>query len=239
MSPLVSAPNRGYPDWQRVDSWDSGIEYSETGAVHAVGWNTPVIDVSRFGYLAMLLSINSGNGFYATITWYADSAGTVPLAARTVVVDSSIPNGMQARLPNMGPFVQVVFNLLFGGVTTTYRLWATNRFAPYEILPSQPLLVDEQNITLGSGVNATYYFVDYFSGPVSAWFSSSNAAWGMRIDSLSPSFTWDAIFSASLSQINYSVNFTVPPAPCRVSFANGGGGTTLYVAVTPSLTGAT
>ena len=166
MSPLLSSPNRGYADWQRVENWDTGAlwtpSYTNTGAENF----SPVMDVSRSAYLAGWMQVSLGQVWLNPI-WSLDAAQTVGLQSRNIYMDTAVQNPLQMRIPNLGPYVSfTVSKLGAANYTLNGVVFGTNRYHPLEFIPSQPYLIAHTNNALAANATNYYESSDYYSGPV-------------------------------------------------------------------------
>ena len=236
--PLLASSNRGYADWQRVENWDTGDLWSASGNNVAVGTASPILDVSRSGYLGGYLT-GSGVGAIFTATWYIDAAGTIPIGTRAFVLIDNILSEAQVRLPNLGPFVQLALDpLTNGNFSYSAQVFGTNRVHPLEFIPSHAALIEETNTPVPATSTLFYYPQDYYSGPVQVYTSPTGAV-TVAIQLIDPLGNW---YNTTLYTVAANANDTregiAPPGAWRMAVVNGGGSSVnISLAVTPSMTG--
>lgn len=239
MSPLVSAPARGYPDWQRIDNYDTPVEWSQTLTSASSPINSPALDTSRFAYLGGYIQCTAGT-MLVLITWCADQALTTQLGSRRFVLSGSIGALAQLRLPNLGPFVQITVQSAAGGsYTVAAQVILTNRVHPLEFIPENALLIDQQGTTLGANATVTTFIGDYYAGPVSM-FVSSGQIFNVTAQYITITGATHAFFQEANQAANVAFNFgfVAPPGAWNVAVANTTAvATVFFLAVTPSVTG--
>lgn len=231
----------GYPDGQRVQNWDGPILWNHDTGPTTTDVTSPVMDVSRFAYLCGNLSASQGNPDII-IDWYLDSAATIPVGGRSFAMSVNVGGGAQLRIPNLGPYVQIT---LAQAIVGTYRvvayIFATNRVYALDFLPGGPLLIDQQDVTLGAGATAVLYPTGYYAGPVQIW-TDIAAPSLLSMQALVAGSGWDYIAQQSApstpSQVVYE--WVAPSGAWRINFTNTGSSPAgYYLAVIPSLTGST
>lgn len=241
MSPLVSAPNRGYADWQRLSNMDTGVLFNQVVAAQNAPPFSPIIDVSRYEFLGGQAFMSNGQA-NVRLQWYADAAGAVTMGQRSFQLTSQIPAAAQLRLPNLGPFVQWVWSA--PGVSTfsgTVNLIATNRYHPLEFVPTSPVLFQ---LSGGAApVNNTIYMPnDYYAGPVSYWYNPAYSTGFLQLQWLDNQGNWQNIYSSVQTAANTETPgiAVTPPGAWRIVTFNGSGvASTHYIGVVQSQTGST
>lgn len=239
MSPLVQPPARGYSDWQRVSNYDTGLLYNAQEINNAVSFTSPIEDVSRYAATALFVNMVAGNASI-TLSWFLDAGGTEQAGFRTFITSSLMNNGLQARILNLGPFVTISGTPFGGNYSIFLDAWGTNRQYPLEVVPSHPVIIDQQNIAIGGGSTVTMYPADYYAGPVQAWCAGPANASFLNLQYLTATNSWDLI-SQSPIPANSGASFTLvtPPGAWRMAVQQiGGAASTFDLAVTPSMTGA-
>lgn len=193
MSPLVAAPNRGYGDWQRVNNYDTAPIFSNNVAIVGAELKSPIVDVSRFAYLAGLVSSGNSNNFRLEITWFADAAGTIALGTREMSFDIAMVNPAQLRLPNLGPFAQLVFVPFGPAMLPDCVIIATNRDHPLELIPTRSVLTSQQSINIAATSNLFIAGDDYYSGPARLWLTFTTIV-GVQIRSLDRINSYELVY---------------------------------------------
>lgn len=241
MCPLISAPNRGYADYQRVGNYDSGILWSvDTGSIN-VGISSPLLDVGRYAYLGGTIA-GLLNQSQVSIFWYADAAATIQVGERFIQLHGQILQPAQIRLPNLGPFVRINCNIT-GGANQDVQanVFGTNRVHPLEFIPVNPLVIDQQNVAIAAGVTANLYPFDYYAGPCRLWMLvSQTSQW--QLQALSSAGVWELFDQQQgfAAFANVEQTLITPPGAWRLAVQNTSGTAGNYWAVvTPSTTGAT
>ena len=240
MSPLVSAPNRGYADYQRVGNYDTGTLWTvDTGPGQTLV-TSPVLDVSRFAYLSGHLTCNT-NQCSCAVLWWADAAATISIGARVFRLSDQIGGTALIRLPNLGPYCNFQFTQA-GAPTFAIRTYviATNRVHPLEFIPGNPVLIDQQTAAIGASSTSTVYPSDYYAGPVSVWYLPAYASGDVNIQVLTSGGTWDYIARLANSAAgSFLTTMIAPPGAWRVIVSNNTAGASTYtLGVTPPTTGA-
>lgn len=239
MSPLVSAPNRGYSDWQRVSNFDSGVLWSDASVGVSTQVQSPVLDMSRYAYLGGLIGVGNGAAV-VTVTWYADVAATVQLGFRAFSLQFTKLSPAQIRIPNLGPFAQVVISSIGGPPFNNHAtIIGTNRYHPLEFIPPNPYLIRQQASPIGAGASVTVTPQQYYSGPMMVWFEPGNAGMTATLENLQPDANVDLIAQIIAASVNQTIVTTwiAPPGSWFIQVNNPGGATTYYLTATPSLTG--
>jgi len=239
MTPLVTAPARGYTDYQRLENWDSGVVWVLPCALGNATIFSPILDCSRFAYVGGHV-YDANNQHIETYSWYSDKDATVTLGQRSFVVNSNVTTAAQLRLPNLGPFLQVRLAAIAAGLFQPCgALVFTNRPHPLEFVPSSPVLISRQVAALGAGATDTLYPSDYYAGPVSVWVQPSNAAFQFALKGADPAGT-DVFFDfRPLPVGNSTFNLVTPPGLWYVQVTNGGAAGSYYLSVRHPTTGST
>lgn len=232
----------GYPDGQRVANYDSpALWVDDPGLVTAQDRTSPILNVSRYAYLCGQFGETQSQS-QVQITWYLDAAGAVAVGRRTFQLDFNIGLA-QFRTVNLGPYVQVVRTATVFDATYGPESWvfASNRDYPLEFIPINPLLIDEQNVTLGAGASLTMYPLGYYAGPIQLW-TDLGAPSLVNMRCLVAGGGWHYIAQLGItttpSQAVYE--WVAPSGAWQITFENNGAGAAgFYLAVTPSLTGST
>lgn len=237
--PLMSAPSRGYTDWQRVENWDSGVLFSNNGAAAITGDGTGLLDVSRYAYLSGFDEVTGGN-VQATYAWFADAAGLVGCGGRTIMFEGQNSRQAQYRLPNLGPYVQIGWQLATGAsFNHTCVIMATNRAHPLEMIPGNSLLIYESNFNLPAGDTFLYPGTMY-TGPVQIWTHALGASVILVLQMMLSNGTYDAMIQLPGANGEQVFNWTAPQGAWRLRVANSGAAVPgVYLMATASLTGAT
>lgn len=239
--PLVSAPNRGYSDWQRTQNMDTGVLASINRGATKPSDDSGIQDVSRFEYLGGQDRCFT-TPVLVTVFWFADAAGLVTMGARQFVLSPSVANAAQYRLPNLGPFVEIQWASISGGnFAHQATILATNRFHPLEFIPESALLKFDAGIVIGAATNVDSFPTDYYSGPVSCQIASAGGATafqaqaetsGGAIVNISPAITPAANVFANLP-------FVAPPGVWWIAVLNPGAATNYSITAVPTMTGST
>lgn len=237
--PLIAPPARGFADMQRTSPYDSGVLYTDTNRSMASNITTAIFDVSRYAYLAGFDNVGGGQG-QVDIQWFSDSLGANQVAQRQFVLDSShVSSSAQYRLPNLGPFVQLQWSFVAGSPSHSSIIFATNRFHPCEFIPFNPVIINQQVVTLPASGTVTSYPTDYFSGPV--WVNiQASQIYNVRIQQLDFLDNWNNIYGLNNVAANVLTEFStiMPAGAWRVNVTNTTSTAgTVTVTVVPSLTG--
>lgn len=238
MSPLAPVASRGYPDGQRIQNWDLPSLYVNATVGASGGESSAILDVSRYGYLAGWDQV--GNlPVHFTPTWFNDQAGTQDIGSFDWTYSPLITNPAQLRIPNLGPWVQLTWLPMTAGTWNhTVRMIATNRFHPLPFIPTQQVLIDQQNAAIASLATVTLYPTDFYAGPCSVFTNCANAS-SVIFETLTTSNVWDRFYQVNPAAATVNdFGVTMPPGSWRCRFINGAASaTTFYCVVTPSLTG--
>lgn len=238
MTPLVAAPNQGYPDWQRIVNWDSPTLWAVPNSPQVTGFQSPVLNVSRYGYLGGRLGLDAGTA-YCTILWFSDAAGTLEVGQYTITLAQAVTNLAQFRIPNLGPYCQLQFtSLLAPNFTPRGLILATNRPHPLPLVPLNAWLIQTINQALGASLTATLAPSDYYAGPADVWFFGSQLD-SVTFYSLSYAGNYQQFeFMATSTNANSSKQIMLPGGAWEVIVANANGlAGTFSLTVVPSLTG--
>ena len=241
MSPLVSTPNRGYSDYQRIDNYDTGVIIDESIPVQTAPVLSSVADVSRYASLAGLATASVGL-MSMEFDYYSDSALSDLVSTRKIQLVDQIQPGAQLHFLNLGPFLQVKFSSTAGAnYSGGALLFATNRIHPLDIIPQLSELIDIQNAGIGAGTIATTYPNAYYAGPAAVGAYCTVAGAILTLRTLSPLGTWDIFDQLPPLPANTWQRFTtvLPPSAWRAEFNNPGAAANYYTTVVPSTTGAT
>lgn len=175
MSPLVTAPNRGYSDWQRIENYDTGILATVALAAQPGPVVTPVQDVSRYACLAIAGAVTTG-ALPITVIWWSDAAATIPVGRRLIYVSENILTQGTFTIPNLGPFVTVTLASVGGAnVTCSFRIFATNRQHACEVYPNEWYALLLVNASILAGAQKAVFPQYYSSGPHSLWASTTQS----------------------------------------------------------------
>lgn len=239
MSPLVSAPNRGYADWQRVSNYDTDLIYSIARAGAGGPDVTGIIDVSRFAYLGGSERIGITN-VVVTVTWASDAAFANLMGRRQFVLSPNVTNSAQYRLQNIGPFMQMAWAGV-GNVQFSHNasLLATNRYGPLELIPSAPQLIASVNAPVGAAGSTTATPSDYYAGPVAAVVSSVGGATTFVAQTMTPTGVIVNISPGLTPAANVvtALDFIAPPGAWWIAVLNPGAATTYSTTAVPSVSG--
>lgn len=239
MSPLIAAPARGYADYQRIENYDTGVIVNLAAAGSTGVVISGIVDVSRFEYLAGLVTMNVG---FCTITatWFADAAGSIVMGTSQFVVSSTILRPMQLRLPNLGPFVQVQMGAIAGGnYTGTVQLIGTNRYNALPAVPVDQMVMNTPNTAVAPSNTATFNPSDYYAGPATAWISTTGAFSLIDFQSVDTNGAGQIFYSlATAAASTQQFPLTMPMGWWLVQAKNvTAGNQSIQINVTPSMTG--
>lgn len=241
MSPLVSLPARGYPDWQRIDNYDTGVLAALTLA--GVGPVTSgVLDVSRFACLSAVCTPAVGSDVVFSAQWWADVAATIPMGSRNIVFGSGINHAATFIIPNLGPFVTTSL-LGAGGVAAngSCDVIATNRQHTNETISASPLPISRQPILVGAGAAVDVFPLDYCSGAMQMWLTADQlAVVEIRAFDTNNADTPVFVFDQVAANTNFRATFVAPTGLWYLFLQNLGGVTAhFFVTVIQSPTGST
>jgi hypothetical protein len=226
VSPLLTSPNRGYADWQRVENWDTGLLWNIFIPAGNTSHLSPVLDVSRTAYLSGSVDMTVGD-MTVGFTWYDDENLDNQLGSRVLNMSSEIADPAQLRIPNLGPYLQIVVHELGSAqYSATLLLWGTNRVHPLEFIPQAPYLVAHSVVALAA--NATNYTwpSDYYAGPVFVN-ATSPAGFTFRLEALNGVDTYDTLaVEPTAANLVINQSFVVPPGAWRVGMQNTSGAAT-------------
>jgi hypothetical protein len=239
VSPLVSSPNRGYDDYQRITNFDTNILVSQdtgVGHPHIFG---PIIDVSRYAYVGISNTEILSQHVFA-LSWFTDLAGDAVLGLRQFGFDAAILQSAQMRIVNLGPFVAPEW--INNGAVNYHaqtQLFASNRVYPTEFVPHWPNLVDKQGIAIGAGGTDTVYPTDYYSGPAHVSVYGNVAGLFVSLQYLNIAFAWRAMETFQSTSITFLTTYAtiLPAGAWRLFVSNPGAAGNYSVIVTPSTTG--
>lgn len=238
MSPLAPSGARGYADYQRLDNWDSGVLWNEATGIVNTQINSPVLDVSRYAYLTGY-AICGQNGLTVQIQWTMDAAQQVLAGSRSFTLTQPISGPMQFRIPNLGPFAQLLLTP-FGGAAYSLNVnaGATNRVHPLEFIPANPAILDGQGVALPASGTVITYPTDYYAGPLSIDFTPGVAAW-LTLDVLTSAGAWHRMYLMSGAAGSETVfTWVTPPGAWRMNVINqGAAASTFGLRAVPSMTG--
>lgn len=236
----MSPPLRGYTDEQRVENYDTNELYNVTVTNQVAFPASPVLDVSRFAYIAGTLQ-NTQAASYIELGWWLDEGETIFAGGRQFALHANITAYAQVRIPNLGPFLNINQVPIQGAAYSSTAVWyASNRVYPIEFTPLTPMLMSVQNFALGASQTVSFYPTTYYAGPTQFGMFCTEAA-GLAFQTFSTNGTWD-YFNQGVSvptNIWYNQLVTTPPGAWRVTVNNTTiNAAQLYVVMTPSLTGA-
>ena len=208
--PLISSPNRGYADWQRVENYDSGTLFTTFGYNAGDDQTSPILDMSRYACVGGY-DINQSGPCNVLMTWYADAAGTVPLGSRSFQLSQLIIRPAQYRIPNIGPFLQIEWTQLgAGNLIHTCNIIGTNRQDPTIFIPYDSLMIDQQNAFLGANASQDTYPSSYSSGPHGVCVLA-NQNMLVTFITLSAGNTWDTFYQQLVTAGEKLVDTVVTP----------------------------
>ena len=238
---MTSIGPGGYPDGQRVANWDGPTLWSETTTPTNAAVASPVVNVSRYGYLAGFMDEFLSQS-QVEISWFADRNAAISINRRQFVLTSQILHVASLRVPNLGPYAQVQVSAI-GGVNYDFAtlLFATNRTHPLELIPQSPVLIDQQNQAIAANATNTYYPSDYYAGPVSVWADVSQGPALVTLQYLTTAGSWDMIDQRTIAAAGEQPFQMVTPAGAwRMQVTNQAAAAgAVFLAATPSLTGST
>lgn len=240
MSPLITAPARGYPDYQRIDNYDTGVIINEQTGVTSQQVSSNIEDVGRFACVAGSVQVATGPVLFQ-VAWYLDAAASILAGVRQFSLSEQITSNTLVHLVNMGPFVQVTaFPFGVTNYNLTALLFATNRVLPVEFMPERALLIDTEAVALNTGTNVNVYPGGGFAGPAMVGYNAGPVATTLQYQYLNDLNVW-RFFRFENVVANTFTNETVvfPPGAWRINASNASGtNTTFNLKVTPSTTGA-
>lgn len=239
MAPIADSAVRGYPDMQRIDNWDSGLLFEDEATVRNAPIASPVMDVSRYAYLGGF-DICQLIPVAVRAIWTADNPPTLPLGNRDFALTDLITGNAQYRLPNLGPYCQLTYTpMAAGNWRHTARIIGTNRVHPLEFIPDSAVLIDVQAQNVAAAATVTVYPTDYYAGPVQVWsvIGQTSIVW---LEYLAAGAVWHQLAQETVAAAaNSVVDWATPPGAWRINVKNTGAAAgSLFLAVTPSTTGA-
>lgn len=240
MCPLVVAPNRGYADYQRVDNYDTGVLWNNPGVLSNATVVSPVLDVSRFGYLGGTVAVAAGTQANVAVSWFADAGITVVLGQRTFALQNTGAAPAQIRFPNLGPYCRFTVTSATGAAFNfTATIIATNRLHPLEMIPTASSLFAASGKALAIGGTDTYFPASYCAGPVQLWIDTGGVSVELTIlGALSNANSY--VLWRNQSQTTLTTDIVIVPLGVWFAqvFNNAGAAVTYSIAATSSLTGA-
>lgn len=231
----------GYPDWQRVVNWDSPILWEAPGAPFNVTLVSPIVDVSRYHLLVMLLELTGGDT-QVTVTWYFDPAGTRIAGQRVFFTNHNCTAANWLRLANQGSFARVQIEPLNAGTVSPFvRMSGSNRTAPTEASPQVDMLAQQAFSPLAANATVDVWANYMFSGPVSVWFNVPASGWELEVFVTDRPVTLYPIFNVlSTAGGDITAKIVLPISTCKFQVHNTTAAAGQYsLAVVPSSTGST
>lgn len=245
MCPLIAAPARGYADFQRLENYDSGVLYSDTGTIPNPTFTVGPFDVSRYAYLGGREQ-STGGFIKVTINWWQDAAATVLAGSRSynLTQSTNTPNPAQIRFPNLGPFVTLTYTKLGGSVATHLAsIFATNRVYAYEFTPQTPVLIEAVGGTVGAGGLEQFFPASYYAGPIRIWLDVNGTGLGWTLQLETGVGFGDALEQVNTNTVvgNTAVDTIAPPGAWSISVysAPAAPQTGFELSVQQSMTGST
>lgn len=238
--PLAQPPIRGYPDYQRVENWDSDVVWNPGQATGGAPVDSGYIDVSRFACLLFNPVVTVGQ-VVVSIVWSNDDAGNLQLGSLQWCMDAAIgSSGAYRHTLNQGPFARIFVVPISASATVDPIALVDNRTGVLDFTPFAPTLIDEQNSPLGANQTATLYPTGLYAGPVHTWFEPAWASGILTLDTLATDGTYHV---ASVIDIpgagDQSYVQLTPVGAWRMRVENGtGAASSYYLSVVPSITGA-
>lgn len=235
-------PDIGYPDFQRVVNWDSPVLYADSVDNVTTYKQSGALDVSRYAYMGGFMSITAGYCL-VTLEWFLDQSMTTITGQRQFTLDQNISEICQPKIAHMGPFLQVTFEAIASNpFSGSWSLFATNRSFPLEFVPVNSLLIDQQDISVGAGVNDTFYPDSYYVGPALVGVYSNQPSGAVQFEQLSTSGTWDFFDQSGIITSNTWTRIItiLPTGAWRTILENGAtASASMFLVVTPTTTGST
>jgi hypothetical protein len=237
--PLGAGPV-GSPDWRRIVDWDGPAVWEILTKAITGEANSGVSDCSRYGYLAGRAFV-TGEAFQLRIEWFSDQAATKGLGQWVMVLNPSVSNPAQLRIPHMGPFVRVVLEGKEGTskCTATVRLFHSNRIHPLQLIPVNSVLMHNTHLYPEKGLS-TISPTDYFAGPCEVEYESDVAgATPVLIESeVGPGiFITTALLRFPNTQPSGQAKVILPAGSWRVTAVNEAGERHININITAALTG--
>lgn len=240
MCPLIAAPARGYPDYQRVDNYDTGVLFSAQTVAGGVLSTPNALDVSRFA--CTTLSLNNPVGIcQVSMSWFDDPGQLTLMGTRSFVLDSNITNPAQPTILNLGPFLTIQVGPVAGSnYSLAIRAVASNRVVPVEFHPFQPVVITTAGQNIGGGAAVIVYPTDYFAGPCNVYAEISTANGRVLLECETATGTWPEVGVFEISTAaELQQTMIMPPGAWRLHVVNQAvGAGTFNLSVVPSLTGA-
>lgn len=231
----------GYADFQRVVNWDSEVLAQSIFALLRTGKNTigPMY-MGRYAYLMGFMKVQVNN-VTVNCKWSADKGGVEEIAERSFVLGEQNLVVAQLHLPNLGPWlrIEMIPNTEVLNWRLTMVLIGSNRVHPLELIPRQPVLID-QAVTAGAAGNVSVSPSDCYAGPVRIMVDGGiQAVQHVKLEIGTVAGGWieiDRIATTAAAQ--FSGNMVVPAGLWRMTIEFTAAATFTF-AVTPSLTGST
>lgn len=231
----------GYPDWQRVVNYDTAATVYTLTGTHTTIITSPVLDVSRYAYLAGRFIHLQNPAVYVTASYYLDLAATILVGTQSFVLDTNIGSPAQLALRNLGPFVQLAFNPVSAGTWQgDYKVFASNRPTALWSTPVKPMLIQQSAVALPPGGSVDSWPNSYYAGPVRVGLLSNQANTNVQILSENSDGTFSQMDVITITGVSVWTPFTtiVPTGAWKATVVNGGGvAGTFTLSVVPSLTG--
>lgn len=163
----IGAGPLGYPDGQRLSSWDLGAVLFSLNTLQTGTFTSPGINVGHFGYAYSFMSV-AGNPVQAQFNWFQDSGLTVLSGSRNTKLTTTASRGSQFIHTNLGRFLQILLIPLTGATTYTPSLVfiPTNRSWPWLTYPSDSFLFDAAP-SLAASASTNVFLGWEWAGPVS------------------------------------------------------------------------
>ena len=239
MSPIAASPAIGYPDWQRIVSYDSPPLVQFTHPLGSGSLSPSNFVMQHYAYIGGTIDITGGD-VDVQLTSFTDFFGVNPSGQRQFTLTSNINNAAQIYIPALGPYVGLVISsVTAGNWAGNGNLFASNRIVPLEFTPFNPIILDKSGATVAATSTTVFYPTDYYAGPANVYFFSP-AAIGFYVQFEDSSGNWNQVTPLVSVTAGGSVSESVfmPPGAWRIAVPNAGAATACTLAVTHSATGA-
>lgn len=222
MSPLATPGTRGYPDWQRLQNWDSPSLFQRRMAFSGLSDDSGIMDVRLYQYLGGIDFITAAPGGCSVhVSWYQDPSGSTLVGEQIWLIDPFGSGQQQWRLSNVGPYARVVWTSIDGvqNFTHTCNLLGTNRFHQLMFIPPNvnPLYI-VQGTNINAGAQFTHSLQSLYTGPARIRINTAAAAWSVDLQA----YTAGGLYQSVDVLINSppAATFLIPIGSSRLVVSN-------------------
>lgn len=156
----------GYSEYQRTQNWDGPVLRTQGSGLRIGTQKYGRFNCSRYGYLSGVYKCTDAD-VTLIFRWWEGKTGGQMYGERVIQIASGVELPLQYRVPNMGPWVEIIVKPKTEVVEyhDEGRFGLNNRDHPLEAIPQSTLLLNNQAVKVPATSTVNVFPKCYYAGP--------------------------------------------------------------------------